>query len=171
MDKKAIHKTNKRKTPKSLMEWSWIFMLLFFALSFLDIRFAYLGFLCMAAPIGFAVSGKGKIHCSHYCPRGSLFGKFLHFVSLKNSLPAFMNTKWFKYSLLVAMFSAFGYCFYQMGAGLENVASAVLNMMLRSTLIGVIIGIVFMPRSWCKICPMGLVAGLIRDRVKLRIQM
>jgi uncharacterized membrane protein len=86
-------------------------------------------------------------------------------------MPPFMNTKWFKYSLLIAMFSAFGHCFYQMGAGLENIASAILNMMIRSTLIGVIIGIVFMPRSWCKICPMGLMAGLIRDKGKLRTQM
>ncbi|MFW0860948.1 MAG: 4Fe-4S binding protein [Dethiobacter sp.] len=68
------------------------------------------------------------------------------------------------------MFTAFGACFYQLGAGVENVAAALFNMMLRSTLIGIIIGIAFMPRSWCKICPMGLVAGLIRGRSKLRTQ-
>lgn len=159
--------TKKKKKAKSLMEWSWIFILLFFGLSFTDIRFAYLGFLCMIAPIAFAVSGKGRIHCSHYCPRGSLFGRFLSYLSMKNSLPSFMATKWFKYTLLVAMFTSFGFCFYQLGLGIENVASAVFNMMLRSSLIGIIIGIVFMPRSWCKICPMGLVAGLIRDNRKL----
>jgi len=163
--------TNKKKKAKSFMEWSWILILLFFGLSFIDIRFAYLGFLCMIAPIALAISGKGKIHCSHYCPRGSFFGKFLSFVSMKNSLPSFMTTKWFKYTLFVAMFTSFGFCFYQMGIGVENVASAVLNMMIRSSLIGMIIGIVFMPRSWCKICPMGLVAGLIKDKRKVRTLM
>jgi len=159
-------KQSKKKTTKSFMQWSWVFILLFFGLSFIDIRFAYLGFLCMIAPIAFAVSGKGKIHCSHYCPRGSLFGKFLPFLSMKNSLPSFMAKKWFKYALFVVMFTSFGFCFYQLGLGIENVASAVFNMMLRSLLIGVIIGIVFMPRSWCKICSMGLVAGLIRNNRK-----
>jgi len=162
------NKLNKKKTAKSFMEWSWVFILLFFGLSFIDIRFAYLGFFCMIAPIAFALSGKGKIHCSHYCPRGSLFGKFLSFISMKNSLPPFMTTKWFKYALFVAMFTSFGFCFYQLGLGIENVASAVFNMMLRSSLIGIIIGIVFMPRSWCKICPMGLVAGLIKGKRKVR---
>jgi len=151
---------------KSLMAWSWIFMVIFFVLSFIDIRFAYLGLICMAMPIGLAISGKGKVHCSHYCPRGSLFGKFLPLFSMKNTMPKFMNTKWFKYSLLIFMFSSFGFCFYQMGLGVENVASAILNMMVRSTLIGIIVGMVFMPRSWCKICPMGLVAGLIKVRGK-----
>lgn len=163
METKALLK---RTRGKSIMEWSWVFIILFFGLSFLDIRFAYLGFVCMAAPIIFAISGKGKIHCSHYCPRGSLFGKFLPLLSLKNSMPAFMNQKWFKYSLLVFMFSSFGMCFYSLGLGLENIASAILNMMVRSSLVGILVGIVFMPRSWCKICPMGLIAGTISNHKK-----
>ena len=156
----------KKRTPQSFMKWSWIFLLAFFALSFIDIRFAVAGFLCMAAPIGFALAGKGKIHCSHYCPRGSFFGKFLPYLSLKKTLPAFMGTRWFKHGLLILMIVFFGRCLYRMGWGLENIGQAVLNMMLRSLLMGAIIGVVFMPRSWCKVCPMGHAAGLIRELQK-----
>ena len=156
----------KKKAPKSIVKWSWILLVTFFALSFWDIRFALLGFLCMAAPIGFAIAGKGKVHCSHYCPRGSFLGKFLPFVSLNKTLPGFMSTKWFKNALLVFMFSAFGTCLFRMGLGYENVGRAVFNMMLRSFLVAAVIGIIFMPRSWCKICPMGHAAGIIRNAKK-----
>jgi hypothetical protein len=117
----------------------------------------------MASPIAFAVAGKGKRHCSHYCPRGSFFGKFLPFISFKKSLPKFMNTKWFKTLLLILMFTNFGVLLYQAGWGYENIGSAVLKMMLRSFLVGLIFGIISLPRSWCKVCPMGYAAGMIRD--------
>jgi hypothetical protein len=162
---KDLKKVSK-KTPKSIIKWSWVLILAFFALSFFDVRFALAGFLCMAAPIGFAAIGRGKVHCSHYCPRGSFFGKFLPFISMNKTLPAFMNTRWFKHGLLFFMFSAFGMCLYRMGWGYENVGRAVLSMMLRSFLVGAVIGTVFMPRSWCKICPMGHATGLLRDMQK-----
>ena len=152
----------KRYAPKSILKWSWILIIGFFALSLFDTRFALAGFLCMAAPVGFALAGRGKIHCSHYCPRGSFFGRFLPLVSMNRKLPSFMNTKWFKHGLLIFMFSAFGMCLYRMGWGYKSVGRAVFNMMLRSFLVGALIGIVYMPRSWCKVCPMGHAAGLIR---------
>lgn len=158
----------KKKTPKSITKWSWILIIAFFVLSFIDVRFALAGFICMAAPIGFALAGKGKVHCSHYCPRGALFGKFLPFVSMNKTLPAFMSTKWFKNGLLIFMFSAFGFSFYKMGWGYENIGTAIFNMMFRSFLAGAVIGVIFMPRSWCKICPMGHAAGLIRDFQKVK---
>lgn len=152
----------KKKIPKSIMKWSWVFIVAFFVLSFFDARFALAGFLCMAAPIGFALAGKGKIHCSHYCPRGSFFGKFLPFLSLNKTLPAFMTRKWFKHGLLIVMFTAFGICLYRSGWGFENTGSAVFRFMLRSFLVGAVLGTVFIPRSWCRVCPMGHAAGLIR---------
>lgn len=160
IEKAKVKKTN----PKSWMKWSWIFILLFFALSFLNINFALAGFICMAAPITFALAGKGKIHCSHYCPRGSFFGMFLKYISLNKTLPRFMTTKTFKHFLLIFMFSAFGLTIYKMGTGYENLAKAMYTMMLRSFLAGGLIGLIFMPRSWCKICPMGHAAGLISSR-------
>lgn len=152
-----------KKAPISIVKWSWIIIIVFFVLSFIDVRFAIGGLLCMISPIGFALAGKGKRHCSHYCPRGSLFGKFLPIVSMKNSLPKFMTKKWFKHGLLIFMIGAFGFYLVRFGWGFENIGNAIFSIMLRSFLVGIVFGIVFMPRSWCKICPMGHAAGMIRN--------
>lgn len=168
VEKKIKKIETKKKNPKSWMKWSWAFVFLFFALSFLNIRFALAGFICMAAPITYALSGRGKIHCSHYCPRGSFLGMFLKYISLRKTLPAFMTTKAFKNLLLIFMFSAFGVTIYRMGTGYENLAKAMYTMMLRSFFASALIGVIFMPRSWCKICPMGHAAGLIRDRGNIK---
>lgn len=156
-----------RKTPRSWQSWSWIFLVGFFLLSFVDIRFALAGFACMAAPVGIALAGRGKRHCSHYCPRGAFFGKFIPLVSLKKTLPGFMNRKWFKHVLLVMMFSTFGALIFNLGWGAESIGRAIFLMMSRSFLLGALIGVVYSPRSWCRICPMGHAAGLIRDLKKV----
>ena len=81
---------------KSKMSWSWILMVLFFILSFINVYFALLGLICMAAPLYHSFRGRGKINCSHYCPRGSLLGKFFPYISFNNNLPKWMRTNTFK---------------------------------------------------------------------------
>lgn len=151
------------KKPKSIMKWSWIFIVTFFVLSFIDERFGLLGFICMMVPIGLSLSGKGKRHCSHYCPRGSFFGKFLGVISLNKKLPKFMSQKGFKSTFLILMFVRFGYMIYELGFNYEKIGYAMFRFMFQSFILGVLIGIVFVPRSWCRICPMGHASGLIRD--------
>ncbi len=81
------------KKRKSHMKWSWIIMISFIVLSILDIRFGFLGFLCITVPLYHAIRGRGKIHCSHYCPRGSLLGNFLKHISLDNNMPSYLRSK------------------------------------------------------------------------------
>ena len=155
----------KRKVnkSKSYIAWTWPVIIGFFALSVIDIRFALLGFACMLMPVSFALAGKGKKHCSHYCPRGSFFGKFLPRLSLNGTLPAFMDNKIFKHALLVFMFTMFGNCLLRTGGDYSAIAFVMFRMMLASTIVGLLIGVIFKPRSWCKICPMGHMAGLIKE--------
>lgn len=147
---------------KSYMKWAWIFMVLFILLSILDIRFGLLGFICMTVPMYHAIKGKGKIHCSHYCPRGSLLGKFLRHISLQNNLPKRLKGKTVKNILLALMMTMFSISLIHAGANLEKIAFAVFRLMMSSLALGVIMGIIFRPRTWCQVCPMGYATGLIK---------
>lgn len=147
---------------KSHMKWSWIFMVLFIVLSILDIRFGILGFICMTAPMYHAIKGRGKVHCSHYCPRGSLLGKFLSNVSLQNNLPKGLKGKTVKNILLILMMTMFSISLIHAGPNLERIAFAVFRLMTASLALGIIMGMIFRPRSWCQVCPMGYATGLIK---------
>lgn len=151
------------KKVKSHMEWSWIIIVSFFLLSIIDIRFGLFGFACMAAPILWALGGKGKIHCSHYCPRGSFFGKMLPYISFDRNLPKFMGTKTFRNILLALMIAMFSFSLYHAGFNYYRIAFSVFRFMLASFIIGFILGVIYKPRSWCKVCPMGHAAGLINN--------
>ena len=146
---------------KSHMEWSWIIMIAFIILSVLDIRFGLGAVLCMTTPMIHALKGRGKIHCSHYCPRGSLFGKFLSNLSFRNTLPAFMRTNGFKHGLLALMVVMLSISLYHHHSSVFMVGMALFRFMVASLAVGTLIGVIFQPRSWCQVCPMGHATGLI----------
>lgn len=149
------------KKRKNQQHWTWIIIISFFILGFLDSRFGILGLVCMGTPIYHALRGEGKVHCSKYCPRGSFLGKFLDKLSMQNQLPAYMRTKKAKNILLIIMITVFSFSMYHTGFVFDKMAFAILRFMLMSFIIGILMGIFFKPRSWCVVCPMGHGAGLI----------
>lgn len=155
---------------KSKMSWSWILMVLFFILSFVNIYFSLLGLVCMAAPLYHTFKGRGKINCSHYCPRGSLFGKFFPHISLNNALPMWMRSKFAKNALLIFMFGMMGTGIILSNGSLYKISFTVLRLIIISTGIGIVLGIFFKPRAWCQVCPMGhLTSEINRKKEKYSV--
>lgn len=155
-----------KKRRLSIVSWSWIIILLFFILSFVNPYFAIIGFACMFTPIIIALSGRGKMHCSHICPRGSFLGKFMPHMSFKKPLFKWMKTNVFKNIVMILMFSRFTWSIITTWGDLDSLLRAVVTFMFASFMVGIIMGIIFLPRSWCQICPMGQMSGLIDKGVK-----
>jgi len=151
---------------KSIMSWSWIFIVLFFTLGVIDIRFGILGLICMTVPIYLALRGGGKVHCAKYCPRGSMLGSFLQKFSLNNNLPKYINNKKVKNIMLAWMIIMFSISLIIASGDFTQTALAIYRMMAMSTLVGIVMGVIFKPRSWCVICPMGYATGLIEQSQK-----
>lgn len=165
--KPDTEKANKKKSTKSHMKWSWIIIITFFVLGIIDIRFGILGALCMGMPLYHAFKGRGKIHCSKYCPRGSFLGKFLSKISLGHTLPPWLRTKKAKNILLTIMLTVFAsvmtYAIIVHGFYFPVIAKVFYRFMLMSFIVGIVMGIFFKPRSWCQVCPMGHGTALIKD--------
>lgn len=147
---------------KSHMEWAWVLMIGFFLLAIVNVYFGLLGLLCMTTPMFHALKGKGKIHCSHYCPRGSIFGKFLPSLSKDRKLPDFMRTVWFKNVLLGMMATMLTIALIHSHGDPHKIAFALFRFMSVSFIVGLLMGIFFKPRSWCQVCPMAHATGLIK---------
>lgn len=137
-------------------------MILFLTLSIYDFRFGLLGFICMGAPIFHAFRGHGKIHCQKYCPRGSLLGRFLANISLKKQQPKFMTKKNFKHFVLGLMLTVFTVSMVHTGGDINKIAFAMFRFMTVSLILGTLLGVIYRPRTWCVICPMGHATGLIQ---------
>ena len=53
-----------------------VWAILYFALGFFNILFAWFGMIDFLLPLGIAIFGGNKFFCNHLCGRGQLFSKF-----------------------------------------------------------------------------------------------
>lgn len=84
---------------KGWKKYLFLVTIVFFALGFFNIIFAWLGFACMILPFVFLAKDGKKTWCQSYCPRVSLFGVLFNNRSLTGKAgPKWLtqgNVKWF----------------------------------------------------------------------------
>lgn len=175
---------------KRWYDFLWIWTIIYFALGFFNILFAWLGMIDFLVPLGFAIFGGNKGFCNNYCGRGQLLNQLGTTCKCSRNKPAprWLSSKWFRYGFLAFFLTMFGNMVFQtylVGAGAQNLTEAIklfwtikvpfgwtytagtvadwvakfsfgfYSIMLTSTLIGLIVMVLFKPRTWCTFCPMG----------------
>ena len=102
------------RMKKHWYDYLWIAEGLYLVLGFFNILFAWLGLIFFFVPLIIVLAGGGKMYCNKFCGRGQLFellgGKLG--LSLKNTIPAFMRSVWFRYGFMIFFMSRFGIMIY-----------------------------------------------------------
>jgi len=187
----------------NLIKYLYVITIIFFALAFVNIMFAWLGFACMVLPFILLAINKKKVWCSKYCPRASLFSAFLKGKSLTGkSGPKWLIKSRGKWIMLVYfMFNLFVLTMstimvfsgkrppmdrirfmiaFQLPWDIPQLLNLpmfpdwavhlsfrVYSMMLTTTVLGLLLGILFLPRTWCTVCPINTVSDIaLKDRKK-----
>ena len=108
----------------------WIWSVVYFAMGFFHILFAWLGLISFFLPLIFAVGFGNKGFCNRYCDRGQLLralGGQKGF-SRRKDAPDWMKSKTFRYGFLaffMAMFANMLYMTYQVYAGTAELRQVV----------------------------------------------
>ena len=177
---------------KHWYDYLWVYAIIYFALGFFNILFAWLGMIDFLLPLFLAIFGGNKFFCNHLCGRGQLFSKLG--TDLKCSrckpTPRWMSSKWFRYGFLLFFLTMFGNMVFQtylVAAGAASLREAIklfwtfrvpwswtytggtvtdwvaqfsfgfYSLMLTSLLLGLIVMVLYKPRTWCAFCPMGTI--------------
>lgn len=111
-------------------DYLWIWSILYFALGFFNILFAWLGMIDFLVPLAIAIFGKNKAFCNSFCGRGQLFsvlgGKLK--LSRQKPTPKWMYSKWFRYVFLIfflTMFLQMVYNTYLVFGGVHTLREAI----------------------------------------------
>ncbi len=130
------------KKKKHWYSYLWIWSIVYFSLGFFNILFAWLGLIDFILPLIFAIAGGNKWFCNNMCGRGQLFWTFRLPWNWAYSASSFPD--WV---------AQFGFGFY--------------SLMLTSTLIGLIVMVLYKERTWCTFCPMGtMTQGICKMKEK-----
>lgn len=150
---------------KKFFDYSWIFIILFFILGVIDYRFGLLAVICMSLPIYFALKGEGRKGCNEFCPRGS-FLKKLSPISLRKTAPKWLFSEISKWSIFVVIMTLFIFGVYSAWGDLEKIGFVFFRMVGVSSVVALLIGIIYRERTWCGVCPMGNLATKISQNKK-----
>ena len=115
---------------KHWYDYLWLWSILYFALGFFNILFAWLGLIDFFLPLLFALFGGNKFFCNRLCGRGQLFA--LLGANKKSagrrSAPRFLASKGFRYGFLaffMAMFANMLFQTYLVAAGTASLQEAI----------------------------------------------
>lgn len=112
---------------KHWYDYLWIWTILYFALGFFNILFAWLGMIDFLVPLFIAIFGGNKAFCNRYCGRGQLLWK-CGSCSRKSPAPRWLSSKGFRYGFLVFFLTMFGSMVFNtwlVAAGAESLREAI----------------------------------------------
>ena len=130
------------KKAKHWYDYLWVYAILYFTLGFFNILFAWLGMIDFLLPLILAIFGGNKFFCNHLCGRGQLFSKLGSDLKCSRCKPTprWMSSK-YTAGTVADWMAQFSFGFY--------------SLMLTSLLLGLIVMVLYKPRTWCAFCPMG----------------
>ena len=115
---------------KRWYDYLWIWSILYFALGFFNILFAWLGMIDFLLPLLLAIFGGNKFFCNRLCGRGQLFalvGGRLG-CSRGKSAPRWLSSPGFRYGFLLFFLAMFGNMVFQtwlVAAGASSLREAI----------------------------------------------
>lgn len=113
---------------------------------------------CMVAPVVLAPF-IGRKWCGLYCPRGSLWDSVFAKINPRKQIPGWAKATWFRIFMIAVIFAAFGIQMYYAWPNLAAISLVFLRIIFITTIVGAVLALIYSPRTWCNICPMGTLAS------------
>jgi polyferredoxin len=100
---------------------------------------------------------RGRFVCGNLCPRGAFYDRLVAKVSRRRSVPSWLRSAALRWGLVVLLM---GFMVYRISLNPTDPlhwGRVFWMMCLVTTAIGVPLGILIHPRSWCSFCPIGTI--------------
>lgn len=120
---------------------------------------------CMILGLGIGIF-KGRVWCNWLCPRGSFYDSSIKPLSSRASLPPLFRHQRLRIAIfcLLMLILISNLIFYWPNP--YSVGRFFVTLLSVTTVLGIILGIIFHQRAWCFICPVGSLISWIGGRKK-----
>jgi len=146
--------------------------LIFIAILILGWHYPLLGYfipLCMLFGIGMGFL-RGRKWCDWYCPRGSFYDALASAISPKRKIPGLFKNIFFRIGVTLLLMSIMTYNLLKRWPDPYKMGMFFVILVTITTLVGIVLAVIYHQRAWCLICPVGTIVNLIgRNRENLKI--
>lgn len=140
--------------------YSFLALIAFVILGLFDFRIAIAAVVCMVAPIIVSLF-KGRFWCGNLCPRGSFYDNVVSKFSNNKKVPRLLKSNVFRAIMVVFMMSMFAIGIHKYWGDLYGIGLVFYRIIVVTTIVGIILSLIYNQRIWCHFCPMGTIASVI----------
>lgn len=142
----------------------WI-LLIFLMIGFVYPAVGFIAIICMIGPVVLAIS-RGRYWCGNVCPRGNFYDRIMKNFSPRRPIPRFFRRRRFRYFMIGFIFVVFGVQMSRSWGDIAAMGDVFVQIILLTTLVGIVLGRIYHERTWCTFCPMGTLSALVTPKVK-----
>jgi len=129
----------------------------------------YFILLCMLLGIGISFF-RGRKWCDWFCPRGSFFDTFIKPISPKKEIPRFFKGLSLRIGMLSFLILMMTIQIIKRWPDPYKIGMFFVILLTVTTVLGIILALIFHHRTWCCFCPIGSMANWVgRNRYPLKI--
>ena len=125
--------------------------------------------LAMALGIGGSFL-RGRYVCGNICPRGSFYDTFFRVVGGSRPVPPLLTGMRFRWWVVALLMSLMALQIAQDPGNPMHWGRVFWLVCLVTTAVGMLLGVIYRPRTWCSFCPVGTMANAIggeKDRLSI----
>lgn len=134
----------------------WI-MFAFLIVGFFYPAIGVIALICMLGPVIMSFF-KGRFWCGNFCPRGSFYDHVVDKISPHRPVPVFFRHPLWRLFMVCFIIVMFSIQMYGAWGDMTAMGMVFLRLILITTIVGLILGVIFHQRTWCAFCPMGTMA-------------
>jgi polyferredoxin len=118
----------------------------------------YFLLICMIGAMGIGIF-KGRNWCDWMCPRGSFWDRYLSPISRRAKVPGFFRSVYFRLFWLGVLMTVLTVNLIPVWGDYYKMGRPFVMILTVTTIVGLVLGIIYNHRIWCMFCPMGTMAN------------
>ena len=131
----------------------------------------YLGFIVPVVMITGMLGGffRGRWVCGWLCPRGAFLERVMSKISFNLGIPDFLRKYSFRWVLFALLM---GFMVFRLSANpssAEHWGRVFVQLCMVTSGIGIVLAVLFHPRTWCSFCPVGTFSSTIGYKEPMQI--
>lgn len=159
-NKITVHRFSTKPRPSR-----WLLATVMIATLALGWKFPAIGFvvpLVMLTAILYSLK-KGRYACGNVCPRGSFFDTYFRYVGGKNAIPAALRAMPVRWTIFAGLMGFMGFQIARNPTSPDHWGFTFWLACAVTTAVAIGLGLVWQPRTWCAVCPIGTLTAVIGE--------
>jgi ferredoxin-type protein NapH len=104
---------------------------------------------------------RGRYVCGWLCPRGAFFDRIMGLISPKKEIPPLFRNYILRWAIFILLMGLVAFQITRVPTDINHLGKVFVRICIITTSAGILLAIIYHPRAWCSLCPMGTLQSVV----------